>query len=202
MSPLPAHFISTEPAECVGTSRTCCSDSIAPATSLTEPLQSPGTAQAAGHHTGQPAGVGPLAGLLGHGLRRRRGRQCRILGSSRHANPIGDLSNSRHPLHRGCRVPLGRRDTGTSSPGRLPIASHIRRPASGLPRWVLARGRGTNRETRSMTLDTGPALQAALLHHRNAAAQEHPQHPSCAQALPPPSDGGPQYRTVPAQPRN
>jgi hypothetical protein len=87
----------------------------------TEPLQSP-----SGHHADEPAGIGPVAGFLGHRLFRRAGRQRGTLRGNRQPNSVGDLPDSRYPLHRGRRLSLGGR-----APVPVPWHDTVLRVTSG-----------------------------------------------------------------------
>ncbi len=96
-----------------------------------------------GHHTGEPAGIGPVAGFLGHRLFRRARRQRGFLRGGRHSNPVGDLSDSRYPLHRGRRLPMGGRHTTLpTSRARHTVlrVGHPRPPAELMPFGAAAGG--------------------------------------------------------------
>ncbi len=94
--------------------------------------------------------------------------------------PLDDLPDSRYPLHRGRRLSVGGR-----APVPVPGNDAVLRVTSG---GLLSASRRSEHEPGDPVDDVliaGPSLEAARLHHRDAAAEEHAQHAEGTQAQPP-----------------
>ena len=94
---------------------------------LTEPLQTPGTAERLGHFRRQPDGRGALAGCNRQCVRGLGGRQRRGVRGARDESSPADLPHPGYPVTGRRGVPLGRRSS-------LPLPGHhpVLRVASGL----------------------------------------------------------------------